>query len=89
MKNSIRLSCYLMITFLLSSFFVVSCAQKPETTMSLPEAYAGKFYIGTAMNAQQITGRDTAGVRVIKEIPDNSVHFNIFNEEWPFTTSRR
>ena len=67
MKNSIKLSCFSMITFFLSSFFVVSCAQKPDTTVSLPEAYAGKFYIGTAMNAQQITGRDTAGVRVIKE----------------------
>ena len=33
----------------------------------LKEALAGKFYIGTALNAEQITGKDTASVRVVKE----------------------
>ncbi len=39
-------------------------SQKPTT---LKDAFAGKFYIGTAMNAWQITGKDTAGVKVIKD----------------------
>jgi endo-1,4-beta-xylanase len=37
----------------------------PEPT--LKEAFAGKFYIGTALNAGQITGKDSAAVKVIKE----------------------
>ena len=36
---------------------------KPTT---LKDAYKDKFYIGTALNASQITGQDTAGVEVIK-----------------------
>src|SRR5574344_144204 len=34
---------------------------------TLKDAYAGKFVIGTAMNAQQINEEDTSSVRVIKE----------------------
>lgn len=41
---------------------------KKATT--LKDAYAGKFFIGTAMNSFQINGLDTASVKVIKE------HFN-------------
>lgn len=49
---------------LLSAFAVVkSESQLPK----LKEALAGKFYIGTALNAEQITGKDTASVRVVKE----------------------
>ncbi len=36
----------------------------------LKEAFAGKFYIGVAMNSYQIEGKDTAGIRIIKQ------HFN-------------
>ncbi len=47
---------------------VLSCTnttlQKPAT---LKDAFASKFYIGTAMNTWQITGKDTAGVQVIKD----------------------
>lgn len=32
---------------------------------TLKDAYAGKFYIGTALNTPQITGKDTAAVKVI------------------------
>jgi len=34
---------------------------------TLKDAYAGKFYIGTALNTPQITGSDTASINVIKE----------------------
>ena len=45
-------------------------------TLTLKQAFAGKFYIGTAMNERQIEGRDTAAVRVIKSqfnaiVPEN------------------
>ena len=39
------------------------CAPKPE--MTLKEALAGQFLIGTALNISQITGRDTLGVEII------------------------
>ncbi|MFA5328082.1 MAG: endo-1,4-beta-xylanase [Prolixibacteraceae bacterium] len=43
---------------------------------TLKDAFAGKFYIGTALNTPQITGKDTAAVKVIKEnfsaiVPEN------------------
>jgi endo-1,4-beta-xylanase len=42
----------------------------------LKDAYAGKFYIGTALNTFQIAGRDTASINVVKEqfsaiVPEN------------------
>ena len=33
----------------------------------LKDVFQGKFYIGTAMNTGQITGRDTAAIRIIKQ----------------------
>lgn len=43
---------------------------------TLKDAYAGKFYIGTALNTPQITGRDIASINVVKEqfnaiVPEN------------------
>jgi len=43
---------------------------------TLKDAYAGKFYIGTALNTPQITGHDSASIKVIKEqfsaiVPEN------------------
>jgi len=44
---------------------------KPNTAeLTLKDAFKDKFYIGTALNTQQITGQDTAAIRVVKE------HFN-------------
>lgn len=45
-------------------------------TLTLKQAFAGKFYIGTAMNERQIEGKDTAAIRVIKSqfnaiVPEN------------------
>jgi len=39
----------------------------PVEKATLKDAYTGKFYIGTAMNAPQIKEDDTVSVRVIKE----------------------
>lgn len=43
---------------------------------TLKDAFAGKFYIGTALNTPQIMGRDTAAINVVKEqfsaiVPEN------------------
>ena len=48
----------------LSLLLVTSCKKQPTT---LKEAYASKFYIGTALNESQITGNDTATINIIKE----------------------
>lgn len=42
-------------------------AQKEPPELSLRDAFAGKFYIGTALNARQISGRDSAALKVVKE----------------------
>ncbi|MDX8339605.1 endo-1,4-beta-xylanase [Draconibacterium sp. IB214405] len=51
--------------------FIASCSNRTQTQSEKPatlkEALAGNFYIGTALNEWQITGKDTAGVKVIKE----------------------
>ena len=67
MKKVVTLVRLTLIMFSLSTIMLVSCAQQPTVRKSLAEAYAGKFYIGTALNDGHITGNDTAGVRVIKE----------------------
>ena len=44
--------------------------QAPKSFYSLKEAFSGKFYIGTALNEDQILEKDTAAVRIVKK------HFN-------------
>jgi len=49
--------------------FLYACggnAPKSEPT-TLKDALKGKFYIGAAINQPQITGRDTAGVRILEQ----------------------
>lgn len=38
-----------------------------DTSKGLKDVFRGKFLIGTAMNTWQITGRDTASIRIIKQ----------------------
>ncbi|KAA6333810.1 Xylosidase/arabinosidase [termite gut metagenome] len=54
----------------------VSCISSEKKEISLKDALAGKFLIGTAINADQITGKDTASIRLIKQhfsaiVPEN------------------
>ena len=42
-------------------------ARPPASTPSLAEVYADNFYIGAAVNSGQISGRDTAGLRLLAE----------------------
>jgi endo-1,4-beta-xylanase len=60
-----HLNAVLILGALLLSAFAVVKLEAPMP--KLKEALAGKFYIGTALNAEQITGKDTASVRVVKE----------------------
>ncbi len=66
---------------LLSNIYVISvlivlasCNQgsgvNEQQEQSLKEAFNGKFYIGTALNAYQITGEDSLSLKVLKK------HFN-------------
>jgi len=50
-------------------------AGERKSENSLKDALKGKFLFGVAMTANQITGKDTAGVRLIKE------HFNSITPE--------
>ncbi|MFC0875326.1 endo-1,4-beta-xylanase [Saccharicrinis sp. FJH2] len=46
----------------------VACVPKlNQDELALKDAFKGKFYIGTALNGAQITGRDTLAVRIVKE----------------------
>jgi endo-1,4-beta-xylanase len=67
-KKSIHLmwSGVLFLTLIL-----MSCsAPKSEPSPSLKEAFEGKFLIGTALNANHYYGRDTLGIKLIRQ------HFN-------------
>ena len=69
MKRKIQLI-FGMLTlpvFLLSAF---SQDKKTDSTLGLKDAFSGKFYIGTALNARQITGKDKAAIQIVKK------HFN-------------
>ncbi|MDR2823855.1 MAG: endo-1,4-beta-xylanase [Prevotellaceae bacterium] len=45
---------------------LTACGAKQQPPQTLKSALAGDFYIGTAVNLEQIFGRDTAGVDIIK-----------------------
>jgi endo-1,4-beta-xylanase len=56
---------FICLTFIGAvAFFPVKGGEKQP---KLKDAFAGKFYIGTAMNVEQILEKDTAAVRIIKE----------------------
>ena len=63
---------------MLLSFFLNGCisGEKSEKKQTLKDAFAGKFYIGTALNEWQISGRDTAAMNIINKqfsaiVPEN------------------
>lgn len=68
-------SYYFVISFMVIALFPNCKAEESKSEKALQEALKGKFLIGVAMNADQITGKDTAGVRLIKE------HFNSITPE--------
>ena len=52
--------------YLFSQLLFKPVTYPPQPT-TLKDALKGKFYIGCALNAEQITGKDTAACRVIRE----------------------
>jgi endo-1,4-beta-xylanase len=74
---------------------LLGCAPSETKELSLKEALSGKFLIGTALNANQITGIDTAGIRVIKQhfsaiVPENCMKSEVIHPEkdrYDFTLS--
>ncbi|PCH71376.1 MAG: 1,4-beta-xylanase [Bacteroidales bacterium] len=61
-KNRIQYSIGVIALIILSG-----CANKKQATLSLKDAFVGKYYIGTALNESQILGKDTVAIRVVKE----------------------
>ena len=59
---------YLFLIALLG-FTLLNCTPKAnnEPEISLKDAFAGKFLIGTALNIEQVAGTDSIGARVAKE----------------------
>ena len=55
---------WFMITILMNA---CSPAKQAGMEPRLKEAFAGRFYIGTALNADQITGKDSAALEVVKK----------------------
>ncbi|WP_346860582.1 endo-1,4-beta-xylanase [uncultured Draconibacterium sp.] len=62
-----KVKSYQILILLIATVFVSCSAPKNEEATTLKDAFKDKFYIGTAMNAWQIAGKDTAGVQVIKD----------------------
>lgn len=53
----------------------IGCGSSNEETTSLKEAFQDKFLMGAALNVDQIEGRDTAAVKIVKH------HFNSVTAE--------
>lgn len=64
-RSKIQLIVYALVAVVLFSYW--SFIKKSPEQVTLKEAFEGKFHIGTALNAPQITGRDTAAIKVVKE----------------------
>ncbi len=58
---------FLCLSVLVLLFSACQGETQVEKKNTLKDAFSGKFYIGTALNEPQITGRDSASVRVVKE----------------------
>lgn len=58
-----------LVVIILAVLLASACSAKRTVISSntLKDALSGMFYIGTAMNSDQITGKDTAAIRVIKQ----------------------
>ena len=73
---------FALILFSCFSIGLVACKTlQTDESLSLKDALSGKFYIGTAMNSEQITGTDAASVRVIKEQFNAIVAENVMKSE--------
>ena len=81
---------------LLAFPLLCACSTSPSAKdgdATLKNALKGKFNIGTALNEAQITGADTAGVRVLKQqfdaiVPENcmkSMHIHPEEDRYDFT----
>lgn len=79
MKIIAKIQMLILFVFLIS----ISCSANKQQAapLTLKNALANKFYIGTAMNADQITETDTGSVRVIKEQFNAVVAENIMKSE--------
>jgi endo-1,4-beta-xylanase len=64
MRKKKQIALLSLIALLLGTFSLVIMAKQQ---LKLKDALKGKFYIGTALNADQINEKDTGSVRVIKE----------------------
>lgn len=67
-----------LISVLLGS---VSCVSQSKDKDYLKTAFCNKFYIGTALNRNQILGNDTAALRVVKENFNSVVAENCMKSE--------
>lgn len=71
-----KMKSYYFVIYSMIIALLANCkAEESKSEKALQEALKGKFLIGVAMNADQITGKDTAGVRLIKQ------HFNSITPE--------
>jgi endo-1,4-beta-xylanase len=79
MKLITRIQTAILIVIILTT----SCSAKKHQAIpsSLKDALSGKFYIGTALNSDQISGVDTESIRVIKEQFNAIVPENIMKSE--------
>jgi endo-1,4-beta-xylanase len=61
---------FITVLILATTGFYSCNKETTDNTKSLKEAFSEKFYIGTALNARQVMGHDSATMAVVKE------HFN-------------
>ena len=65
-----KLSNTLMVALAAMDLWACNSSGRVEGGAAIKDGFADKFFIGTAMNAREITGEDSAAVEVIKK------HFN-------------
>lgn len=58
---------YTLLALFACSFLNACTTNSKESDISLKDALKDKFYIGAALNADQINGKDTAGIRVLEQ----------------------
>ena len=67
-------------------FVVVLTTSCPLSSESLKDALKGKFLIGVAINANQVSGKDTASIRIVKQqfnsiVPENCMKSEVIHPQ--------
>lgn len=88
-----------LFMLLMAAILIAACGGKKvgDKPLTLKDAFADKFYVGTALSADQITGRDPEALNIVDShfsaiVPENCMKSEVIQPQegqFDFTVSDR